>query len=57
VTARFSLQNELNHAKAARQEAEAAGCEVEALIAAVHNFQPGRQRLVFMVDCGEAAPN
>jgi hypothetical protein len=56
-----TLENELHHARLARIEAEAAGCEVEALIAAVQHFQPGRQRLVFMVDGSDpeppAAPN
>ena len=50
-----TLENELRHARQARIDAEAAGCEIEALIAAVQHFQPGRQRLVFMVDGSEAA--
>jgi len=48
-----TLQDELNHARLARLDAEAAGSEVEELISAVQHFQPGKQRLVFMVDCGE----
>jgi len=48
-----TLQNELHQARLARLDAEAAGSEVEELIAAVQHFQPGRQRLLFVVDCGE----
>ena len=48
-----TLQSELEHAKLARLDAEAAGHEVEELISSVQHFQPGKQRLVFMVDCGE----
>jgi hypothetical protein len=51
-----ALQAELQHARLARIEAQAAGAEVEQLIAAVQHFEPGRQRLVFMVDCGEPEP-
>lgn len=48
-----TLQNELHHARLARLDAQAAGTDVEELIWHVQHFQPGRQRLVFMVDCGE----
>jgi hypothetical protein len=48
-----TLQSELDYARLARLDAEAAGSEVEALICSVQHFQPGKQRLVFMVDCGE----
>ena len=51
-----TLQNELNHARLARLDAEAAGSEVEDLISAVRHFQPGKQRLLFMVDGGELEP-
>ena len=51
-----TLQNELNHARLARLDAEAAGSEVEELISAVQHFQPGKQRFLFMVDCGELEP-
>ena len=51
-----TLQNELNHARLARLDAEAAGSEVEELIYSVQHFQPGKQRLVFVVDCGEPEP-
>lgn len=49
-----AIQTELDHARLARIEAQAAGCEVEELIAAVQHFEPGKQRLVFWVECGEA---
>jgi hypothetical protein len=48
-----TLENELKVARLARIDAQAAGCEVEELVAAVQHFQPGKQRLVFMIDCGE----
>ena len=48
-----TLEIELNHARLARIDAQAAGCEVEELISAVQHFEPGKQRLVFMIDCGE----
>ena len=51
-----TLQNELHQARLARLDAEAAGSEVEELISAVQHFQPGKQRLLFMVDCGEPKP-
>jgi hypothetical protein len=46
-----AIQSELDHARLARIEAQAAGTEVEELIAAVQHFEPGKQRLVFMIDC------
>ena len=48
-----SIQSELDYARLARIEAQAAGTEVEELISAVQHFEPGKQRLVFMIDCGE----
>ena len=48
-----AIQSELDHARLARIEAQAAGIEVEELIAAVQQFQPGKQRLVFMIDCND----
>ena len=48
-----TLEIELNQARAARLDAEAAGREVEALIWSVRHFQPGKQRLLFMVDGAE----
>jgi hypothetical protein len=53
---RKTLQDELHQARQARLDAEAAGTEVEDLIRSVQHFQPGKQRLVFMVDCGEPVP-
>jgi hypothetical protein len=47
-----AIQSELNHARLARIEAQAAGTEVEELIALVQHFEPGKQRMVFMIDCG-----
>jgi len=48
-----TLEIELQQARAARADAEAAGCEVEALICSVQHFQPGKQHLLFMVDGGD----
>jgi hypothetical protein len=50
------LQDELNHARLARLDAEAAESDVEDLIRQVQRFRPGRQRLLFMVEIGEVAP-
>jgi len=51
-----TLEIELQQARAARLDAEAAGSEVEALIWSVRHFQPGKQRLLFMVDGGDPEP-
>jgi hypothetical protein len=48
-----TLQSELDHVRLARLDAQAAGTEVEQLIWSVQHFEPGKQRLVFMIDCGE----
>jgi len=48
-----TLQNELNHVRAARLDAEAAEREVEELIWQVQHFEPGKQRMVFIFECGE----
>jgi hypothetical protein len=48
-----TLEIELHHARTARMDAPAAGCEVEELIANVQHFEPGKQRMVFMIACGE----
>ena len=48
-----TLQSELDQARLARLDAQAAGAEVEELIWSVQHFEPGKQRMVFMVDCSE----
>jgi len=48
-----SIQSELDYARLARIEAQAAGTEVEELISAVQHFEPGKQRLVFMIACDQ----
>jgi hypothetical protein len=48
-----AVEMEVRQAREARIDAQAAGCEVEELISAVQHFEPGKQRLVFMVDIGE----
>jgi hypothetical protein len=51
-----TLEIELRQARAARLDAEAAGSEVEALIWSVQRFQPGKQRLLFILDGGQPEP-
>ena len=48
-----TLQSELDQARLARIDAQAAGFEVEELIWQVAHFEPGKQCMVFMIDCGE----
>jgi len=48
-----TLEIELHHARLARIDAQAAGCEVEELIWQVAHFEPSKQRMVFMIDVGE----
>ena len=48
-----AMEIELSQARQARIDAQAAGLEVEELISAVQHFEPGKQRLVFMIACGE----
>lgn len=47
---RTAMTLELQQARLARLDAEAAGNEVEELIAQVQGFQPGKQRMLFMID-------
>jgi len=51
-----SLAIEMHHARQARIDAQAAGSEVEELIWQVAHFEPGKQRMVFMIDVGEPEP-
>jgi hypothetical protein len=51
-----SLAIEMHHARQPRIDAQAASSEVEELIWQVAHFEPGKQRMVFMVDVGEPAP-
>ena len=48
-----SLAIEMDHARQARIDAQAASSEVEELIWQVAHFEPGKQRMVFMIDVGE----
>jgi len=48
-----AIQSELDQARLARIDAQAAGSEVEELISAVQHFEPGKQRMLFTIDCGE----
>jgi hypothetical protein len=51
-----SLAIEMHHARQARIDAQAASSEVEELIWQVAHFEPGKQRVVFMIDVGEPEP-
>ena len=51
-----TLEIELQQARLARIDAQAADCEVEELIWSVQHFEPGKQRMLFMVDVGEPEP-
>jgi hypothetical protein len=46
----------MHHARQARIDAQAASSEVEELIWQVAHFEPGKQRMVFMIDVGEPEP-
>jgi|SoimicmetaTmtHMA_FD_contig_81_154090_length_559_multi_1_in_0_out_0_2 hypothetical protein len=48
-----TLRSELDQARLARIDTQAAGSEVEELIWQVAHFEPGKQRMVFMINCGE----
>jgi hypothetical protein len=47
------IQNELHHARQARLDAQQAGTDVEEMIWQVQHFEPGKQRMVFIFECGE----
>ena len=48
-----TLETELNQCRLARQEAEAAERDVEEMLWQVQHFEPGKQRMLFIFDCGE----
>jgi hypothetical protein len=52
-----AIESELDHARLARLDAEAASTDVEEFIWRVQHFEPGRGRLFFFVDAGEATPS
>jgi hypothetical protein len=47
---RQQMENELQQARVARLEAEAANCDLEELIWDVQHIRLGRQRIVFSID-------
>lgn len=51
-----TLEIELHRARLARIDAQATGAEVEQLIWQVAHFEPGKPRMVFMIDCGAPEP-
>ena len=56
---RKAMENDLQQARLARLEAEAANCDVEELIWELQHVQLGRQRIVFSIagfDQDVAAP-
>jgi hypothetical protein len=46
---RKAMENDLHQARLARQEAEAANCDVEELIWELQHVRLGRQRIVFSI--------
>lgn len=46
---RVAMENDLNLARQARLEAEAANCDVEELIWEIQHVRLGRQRVVFSI--------
>ena len=48
-----ALQTELQQCRLARLDAEAAERDVEDMLWQVQHFEPGKQRMVFIFDCGE----
>ena len=48
-----TLQSELQQCRLARLDAEAAERDVEDMLWQVQHFEPGKQRMVFIFDCGE----
>ncbi len=50
MISRQQIENEIQQARAARMEAEAAGCDLEELIWDVQHIRLGRQRIVFSID-------
>ncbi len=53
---RKAMENDLRQARLARQDAEAANCEVEELIWELQHVQLGRQRIVFSIAGIEQEP-
>lgn len=51
-----AMDNELELARAARREAEAAVLDVDDMIRELRCFQPGRQRVVFSIAGFEQEP-
>jgi len=49
-----SVENELQQCRLARLDAEAAEREVEELLWEVQHFEPGKQRMLFIFECGDA---
>jgi hypothetical protein len=47
------MERELQRARHARLDAEAASCDVEDMIRQVRHFEPGKQRMLFVIDCSE----
>jgi hypothetical protein len=48
-----ALENELLQCRMARLDAEAAERDVEEMIWQVQHFEPGKQRMLFICECGD----
>ena len=49
-----TLATELQQCRLARLDAEAAERDVEDMIRQVQHFEPGKQRMLFIFECGDA---
>jgi hypothetical protein len=48
-----ALENEVQQCRLARLEVEAAERDVEEMIWQVQHFEPGKQRMLFIFECGD----
>jgi hypothetical protein len=46
-----TMEHELQFVHLAQLDAEAANCDVEDMIRQMWHFEPGKQRMLFVIDC------
>jgi hypothetical protein len=49
-----ALENELQRCRLARLDVEAAERDVEDMLWQVQHFEPGKQRMLFIFECGDS---
>jgi hypothetical protein len=49
-----ALENELQQCRLTRLDAEAAERDVEDMLWQVQHFEPGKQRMLFIFECGDS---